>query len=163
MTVNEAIEFIEKQIPDPTKGLLEEVFLLVTRITPMINVDLLIKDENNRTLLSWRNDVFHQPGWHVPGGIIRYKETFETRIKKVAEIEIGTVVKFDPVPIALNQIILEQKNRGHFISLLYKCFVPSTFVPENKGLSENDAGYLKWHKFCPDNLLKVQDIYRTFI
>lgn len=163
MTVNEAIEFIEKQIPDPTKGLLEEVFLLVTRITPMINVDLLIKDENNRTLLSWRNDVFHQPGWHVPGGIIRYKETFETRIKKVAEIEIGTVAKFDPVPIALNQIILEQKNRGHFISLLYKCFVPSTFVPENKGLSENDAGYLKWHKFCPDNLLKVQDIYRTFI
>lgn len=81
MILTKALDLIEKQIKDPTVGLPEEVFLFISRITPMINVDLLIKDESGRTLLSWRDD-YTGKGWHVPGGIIRYKEKIDTRIKK---------------------------------------------------------------------------------
>jgi hypothetical protein len=49
-------------------GLPEELFLFVSRITPLINVDLLIQDDGRRTLLTWRSDRFFGPGWHVPGG-----------------------------------------------------------------------------------------------
>lgn len=95
---------------------------------------------------------------------MRFKETLETRIKKVAEIEIGAPVDFNLHPIAINQIIHNvRKNRGHFISILYKCSLPSSFVPENKGLSISDAGYLMWHANCPDNLLKLHEIYRCFL
>jgi len=154
---------LEKQISNPSIGLPEDIFFFVSRITPLINVDLLIKDEVGRTLLSWRNDRFHGSGWHIPGGIIRYKEKIETRIKKVVKTEIRRAIKFEPKPIAINQFICKHKTRGHFISLLYRCFLSSKYILKNKKLNENDAGYLKWHDSCPKNLLKVQRIYKKFI
>ena len=163
MNIHEAIKFLDKQISNPSSGLPEEVFLFISRIIPMVNVDLLIKDENGRILLSWRDDLFVGAGWHLPGGIIRFKEKMEERILKVAEIEIGTVVEFDPVPIAINEIVLKQKIRGHFISFLYKCFLSNKYIPKNKGLSEKDRGYLKWYEKCPLNLIKVHEIYRKYI
>jgi len=163
MNINEVIEFLDKQIKNPSLGLPEEFFLFVSRITPMINVDLLVKDENGRTLLSWRDDKFCNKGWHIPGGIIRFKETFETRIQKVAETEIGAMVQFDPLPIAVNEIILEKNMRGHGISILYKCFLSSKFMPKNTGLSNKDHGYLAWHDSCPADLIKVHEIYKNYI
>ena len=76
-------------------GLPDEVFYYISRTTPLVNVDLLIKDENGRTLLSWRNDRYAGKGWHVPGGIVRFKETLETRVQKVAEIEVGVNISFE--------------------------------------------------------------------
>ncbi len=163
MNINEAIEFLDKQVPNPSEGLPDEVFYYISRTTPLVNVDLLIKDEKGRTLLSWRDDQYTGKGWHVPGGIIRFKEKLETRIQKVAKNEIGAAVKFDPVPIAINQIMCRNNTRGHFISILYKCFLTNKFIPKNKNLTNKDPGYLKWHTTCPDNLLKFHEIYRKFL
>lgn len=163
MNIHDAIEFLDKQIPNPLRGLPEEVFLFASRITPMVNVDLLIKDENGRILLSWRDDKYAGTGWHLPGGIVRFKEKLETRVAKVAKREIGTTVKFDPFPISVNQVICKHNTRGHFISLLYKCFLSGAFVPKNKGLLKKDVGYLMWHGCCPENLVKVHKIYRKYM
>lgn len=164
MNMDKAIKFLEKRIPNPSLGLPEKIFLFISRLTPMVNVDLLIKNEKGQTLLSWRDDLFYGPGWHIPGGIIRFKETLKTRIKKVAETEIGTEVKFDPIPIAINEFFNNKKDtRGHFISILYKCFLPSEYVLANRNLTEKDKGYLKWHDSCPANLIKEQEIYKKFI
>ncbi len=164
MNIADAIAILDKEVINPQIGLPDEVFYFISRITPLVNVDLLIKDENGRTLLSWRDEKYTGEGWHLPGGIVRFKETLETRVKKVAESEIGAEVKFDPNPIAVNQIInKEQKIRGHFISILYKCSLPAAFVPENKGIFNTDPGYLTWHDTCPNNLLKFHEIYRKFL
>jgi len=163
MDISEAIKFLDSQIKKPYFGLPEEVFLFISRITPMVNVDLLVKNEKGQTLLSWRDDQFCGKGWHIPGGVVRFKEKLQERIKKVALKEIGGMVKFDPVPIVINEIIVPHRTRGHFISILYKCFLPSKFMPKNKGLSEKDNGYLKWHDGCPRNLIKVHKIYRKYI
>lgn len=163
MNTKQAIEFLDKQIKNPKIGLPEEIFLFISRNTPLANVDLLIKDENGRTLLSWRDDQYAGKGWHLPGGIIRFKEKMENRVLKVAKKEIGAKVKFDPVPIALNQIIGKKNTRGHFISILYKCFLSKDFVPDNKRLTQKNPGYLMWHSSCPKNLLKYHHIYKKFI
>ena len=163
MNTHQAIEHLNKQIPNPSKGLPEEIFLFVSRLTPLVNVDLLIKDEKDRILLSWRDYKYDGTGWHVPGGIVRYKEKLETRIQKVAEKEIGAKVEFDPVPIAINQIICNHNTRGHFISLLYKCFLSGKFIPKNVGLKKSDNGYLVWHDFDPINLIKFHEIYRKYM
>lgn len=163
MNIHEAIEFLDKQILNPSSGLPEDVFLFISRLTPMVNVDLLIKDENGRTLLSWRDDQFVGAGWHLPGGILRFKENLETRVVKVAEKEIDAAVEFDPIPVAINQIICDHDTRGHFISVLYKCFLSSKFIPKNTGLSNKDNGYLMWHDSCPENMVKVHEIYRKYI
>jgi len=159
-----AIATLLEAVPEPTQGLPENVFYYISRTTPLVNVDLLIKDETGRTLLSWRNDPHAGTGWHIPGGIVRFKESFETRVKKVAELEIGTEIQFDPAPIAIHQIILPERDiRAHFISLLFRCFLPGTFIPKNECLNRGDAGYLAWHAHCPQDLISVQDIYRKHI
>jgi colanic acid biosynthesis protein WcaH len=164
VNITEAIAILDKKITNPRVGLPDEVFYFISRITPLINVDLLVKDEKGRTLLAWRDDEYTGTGWHVPGGIVRFKETLETRIKKVAELEIGAEVQFEPAPIAVNEIINKEKDiRGHFISILYKCSLSSSFVPKNKGLTEKDPGFLKWHEACPDNLLKFHEIYKKYL
>jgi len=159
------INQIETFISDPSKGLPEEIFLFVTRITPMINVDLLIKNKKGETLLVWREDKLLPPGWHIPGGIIRYKEPLSERIKKVARDELKADVDFEPYPIAINEIILpDRRNRGHFISLLYKCelrYPPDKSLMYLKGKPEN--GQWAWHKKCPDNLIPVHSIYKKYI
>jgi colanic acid biosynthesis protein WcaH len=42
---------------DPTQGLPEDVFLYASQITPLVNVDLLVKDEVNG--VSWRDDDYY--------------------------------------------------------------------------------------------------------
>ena len=163
MNIHETIELLDRQISNPSLGLPKEVFFFISRLTPMVNVDLLIKDENGRTLLSWRADSFAGAGWHVPGGIMRFKEKLEERVQKVAETEIGTVVEFDPVPVTINQVICKHDTRGHFISILYKCFLSSKFIPTNTGLTNTDKGYLMWHNCCPENMVKVHEMYRRYI
>ena len=160
MNIKNAINILNKQVPDPSLGLPDEVFYYISSTTPLVNVDLLIKDDKNRTLLSWRDDEYCGTGWHIPGGIVRFKETFEIRLQKVAKTEIGINVSYDSVPIAINQMIHQElKERSHFISILYKCYLPSTFIPKNKGLSCDDIGYLAWHTECPQNLIKYHNIY----
>ena len=165
MTILEAIKCLKQNVPNPSKGLPEDLFYYLSSTTPIINVDLLIKNKKEYILLAWRDDQYAGKGWHVPGGIIRFKETIKERINEVARIEIGTFVDYyDPEPMAINEIFnYEREVRSHFISLLYRCTLPVDFVLNNKEYSRSDPGYLMWHKSCPDDLLKLQDIYRKYL
>jgi colanic acid biosynthesis protein WcaH len=161
----EIIALLESGIGDPAKGLPDEVFLFLSRISPMINVDLLVKNKRKQTLLTWREDGYCSPGWHIPGGIIRYKETIATRIKAVAATELGADVGFRKEPLAINEIILPPfKNRGHFISVLYKCHLISGPDSNYKFTAGVPApGQWAWHSKCPKNLIDIHKIYKEFI
>lgn len=163
MDITEAIAAIEENLGDPRGGLPEELFLFASSITAMVNVDLLIKDEAGRTLLAWRDDMYCGAGWHVPGGIIRFKERLHERLEKVALTEIGTEVEYDPAPLVINELFIKPRVRGHFISFLYRCSLPASFVPPNRGLAPTDPGFLRWHDGCPDDLLSVHEQYRGYI
>ena len=91
---------------DGREGLEEEIFIAVSTIIPIVNVDLLILDSQNHILLSWRDDVYFGKGWHLPGGCIRYKETMAQRIQKTAMNEIGTRVIAASEPIAVKDVII---------------------------------------------------------
>jgi len=163
--MKKTIELLEALIKDPEKGLPQELFLLISKLTPMINVDLLIKNEAGHTLLTWRDDGFYSAGWHIPGGIIRYKETMATRIKVVAKTELGAEVQYDPEPLVIKECVHNsRKVRGHFISLLYKCKLTS---PLDNALKYQQGapgpGQWAWHDKCPGDLLEVQQMYREYI
>ena len=164
MTLAEAVRFLDESIIDRKIGLPDDIFYFITRTTPMVNVDLLIRDTKGRTLLSWRDDKYCDKGWHIPGGIVRYMETLEQRIQKTAEKELGVDVSYNPKPLSIEEILLpELENRGHFISFLYECAVPENYVPDNTGKDAGVFGYLMWHDTCPDNLIEVHERYRKFI
>jgi colanic acid biosynthesis protein WcaH len=143
-------------------GLPEDVFQFVSRLTPLINVDLLIRDDRGRTLLTWRDDEFFGTGWHVPGGIIRYKETAADRIRACARGELGADVSFEPTPLFVAETIRQDATRGHFISLLFRCRLTSSLDEAKRGGSRPRPGGWQWHDRCPDDLLDVQRQYARF-
>ncbi len=159
------IKKLEKKIKNPKLGLPEDFFLFLTRVTPMINVDLLIKNHKKETLLTWRQPGEKYPaGWHVPGGIIRFNEKAINRVSKVAKLELGCSVKSSLRPIFIKEIFLRQRNRSHFISLLYKCTLrtnPNIKLKYDSG--QPKPGQWMWHKKCPKNLIKPHKIYKKFL
>jgi colanic acid biosynthesis protein WcaH len=145
----------------PEQGLPEELFLFVSQVTPLVNVDLLIRDPQRGVLLTWREDEYHGAGWHVPGGIVRYRESFSERIHAVARTELGTDVVYGSEPMAINQIILpDMQARGHFISLLFACRLDGDPRPDLAACKPLKKGAWQWHETCPDNLIPVHEIYR---
>ena len=163
MELKKLFEEVDTYIEDPTEGLPEEVFIFLTQNTPMVNVDLVIRDDKGRILLSWRDDEFCGRGWHIPGGIVRLKETFEERIQKTAIKEIGCEVKFEKEPVEVRSIIhKEQKTRGHFVTFVYECRIPDGFEIDQRGKEPGEAGYLKWHEEFPEDMIEVHDFYRKY-
>ena len=160
--LDEAIQYVS----DAKSGLPQELFYFVSRLTPLINVDLLIKNKKGQTLLTWRDDQFYGPAWHIPGGIIRFKESIEDRIKKVAETELGCWVRFAPEPIHVRSLMNKDRDvRGHFISLLYLCEIEGEPDPKMycTSLSSPMGGQWAWHDGAPPNLIRPHEFFRAFI
>jgi len=164
MEIKKVIDLLESLIKNPSDGLPEDVFLFISRMTPLVNVDLLIKNEKKQTFLTWRDDGYHGPGWHIPGGIIRYKEKVADRINAVAKKELGAQVDFKKEPLAINEVICKRTTRGHFISLLYECKLISLLDESLKfGKGTPKSGQWAWHSKCPDNIISIHEMYRKFI
>ena len=156
---------LERQLAAPESGLPEAMFLLVSRVTPLVNVDLLIQDDQHGTVLTWRSDRFYGPGWHVLGGIVRYKETMSERIHQVARTELGASIEFERAPLLISESILRDKrDRAHFISFLYRCRLTSALDATRKFSTHTPvSGHWCWHHRCPDNLISEQCGYATFL
>lgn len=162
-TLKTYIEGIRDYIDNPRNGLPEELFLFATEITPMVNVDLLVRDDEGRILLAWRDDDIYGTGWHVPGGIIRLKESFSERIQKTAELELGCNVIAGEIPLEIVPIICpEMQVRGHFISFVYECKLPDDYCINNGNRSRHERGYLEWHRRFPDDMLEVHGFYKKY-
>lgn len=157
--LNEARRFVD----DPTKGVPEELFLFMSEMMPLQNVDLLVRDKVGKVLLAWRNDPWWGNGWHVPGGIIRVKETFEERIQRTAEAELHSTVTFQKEPLEIVPIIAKEFiQRGHHITFVYDCKVPEGYQINNGGLTERDTGFLAWHGTFPAEILRCHEFYRKY-
>lgn len=164
--LSKLLELAHGHIPNSRQGLPPEAFYFVSQLTPLVNVDLLIKDKAGRTLLTWRDDKFHGPAWHIPGGIIRFKEQIEDRVVKVAQSELGASVRFLSEPINVRGLINSERDvRGHFISLLFLCELTSE--PDEglrcEGIASPKQGQWAWHNGSPKNLLRVHEPFRKFI
>jgi colanic acid biosynthesis protein WcaH len=163
--IQQAFRALDAWVPRPVDGLPEEFFVFVSRFTPIVNVDLLIQDERRGTLLTWREDETYGAGWHIPGGIIRYKESAESRIGATARRELGADVAFEPAPVAVEQTVDPgRRERGHFISLLYRCRLlgpPDPALRYVEGTPRRDQW--AWHESPPSNLIAVHECYRRFL
>ena len=154
-------ETSKKVIDGSQQGLPDDVFSFVASITPLINVDLLI-ERDGKILFAWRDDGKNL-GWHIPGGIIRYKESIHDRILKTAINEIGTEVTYNNNPLKISEIFMPYQRRGHSISLLYKCNIPDEYEIDNNALKPRHEGFLKWLDHCPDDLVEGQRCYINLI
>ena len=78
--IDDAVRRLEKALEedgiDPRQGLPESVFIMASSLMPIVNIDLFIVDGKGRVLLSWRDDLYHTKGWHIPANIFRKDISF---------------------------------------------------------------------------------------
>ncbi|MBE7190306.1 hypothetical protein [Jatrophihabitans endophyticus] len=154
------LETILRKLDGPGAELPPVLFRFVTEIVATSNVDLLVRDERNRVLLSWRADGFGS-GWHVPGSIIRHREEIAHRIESCAADEFGCPLAVSDRPAALIQIF---DDRGHSMSLCFPARLAGT--PTRPLVTERDtpeAGDLCWFDAVPDQLYPSHLVYREVI
>lgn len=168
--LSQAIELLRNSDINSEKGLPQPLFLLVSSLVPLPNVDLLIVNSKNQLLLSRRNDDYFQKSWHVPGGCMRYGEEFAACIQGTAKRELGCEVRFDPEPLAVRNVIRgintaqqHSRERGHNVAILFRCYLPENYQINNHDLNENDNGYLKWFSRLPDDFMKIQEVYTDIL
>ena len=165
MTLAQHIAAIDAAAPEPEQGLPQPVFDLLSRLTPMLNVDLLIRNDRGETLLTWRQDDLYL-GWHIPGGVVRFREQMADRIAAVARQELGASVRLlQTEPVAIHEIIQPARRaRGHFISFLFECGLTS---PLNDALAFREGsprnGQWAWHSSYPPAMIGSHEMYRRFI
>lgn len=66
-----------------------EDFLTVVRLTPLVAIDLVVRDADGRVLMGLRT---HEPArgcWFVPGGRIRKDETLDDAFVRISRSELG--------------------------------------------------------------------------
>ena len=159
---NEIVDALSKI--DARSGLPEDVFLAVSSLVPIANVDLMVIDENKGILLSWRDDEFFGKGWHLVGGCIRFKETMLERLQETAMTELGTCVEVKEEPLAVRDVILGKghampKARAHHLAVLYECRLPKDFNIVNKESKQYKSGDLRWFNEIPIDILPVHKVY----
>lgn len=73
-----------------------ETFKTVVASTPLVSIDLVIRNSNGLVLLGHRTNRPAQGYWFVPGGRICKDETFENAFRRLTQIELG-------IELSLNQ------------------------------------------------------------
>lgn len=106
-----------KKIDNPHAGFQKELFLPLIKLMPIPACELAIVNKKKQILLTWRDDAFWR-GWHIPGGLMRFRETFEERIQAVAQFELGIHIDKYRFLTASNHV---DDARAHAVSLLFLC------------------------------------------
>ncbi|WP_312612956.1 NUDIX domain-containing protein [Oscillibacter sp.] len=164
--LSQAVEVLRQAEIDGYDGLPEALFLLVSGLVPLPNVDLLVTNEAGQLLLTRRNDGFFQPSWHIPGGCMRYGERFERRVQETAQRELGCKVTMEPEPVAVRNVLRGEnprqphpRERGHNVALLFRCALPEGFVLQNGDKRPQDNGYARWFDTLPEDFMTIQHVY----
>ncbi|EIQ0435151.1 NUDIX domain-containing protein, partial [Escherichia coli] len=77
------------------KRLAPELFKSIVEHTPLISIDLIIRNEEGKALLGQRLNRPAQNYWFVPGGRILKDESFENAFKRVTLEELGVQISIN--------------------------------------------------------------------
>ncbi|WP_412176520.1 GDP-mannose mannosyl hydrolase [Enterobacter sp.] len=72
-----------------------ELFRTIVAHTPLISIDLIVKNKEEMALLGQRQNRPAQDFWFVPGGRIFKDESIEDAFKRISREELGLEISLD--------------------------------------------------------------------
>mgnify|MGYP001614488539 CR=1 FL=1 len=119
-----------------TQPLSSEEFRSIYSKVPRLCVDLIIKMQGG-VILTLRNLPDYYNMWHLPGGTVRYKETIEHAVSRIAQEELNLSVKIVRT-LGYMEFSNEEKERGFgwAVSIAVLCTSDLGEFTVGKGASE---------------------------
>lgn len=108
-----------------------EHWLEVVQRTPLVSIDLILRDEQGRVLLGLRTNRPAQNSWFVPGGVICKNETLDQAFARIAKVELNLSISRDQAQFrGVYQHFYDDNFAGephiptHYVVLAYELTVP---------------------------------------
>lgn len=67
----------------------EDLFKQIVTSTPLVSIDLIVKNPQGQVLLGQRQNRPAQGFWFVPGGRVLKNESLDSAFKRLSQIELG--------------------------------------------------------------------------
>lgn len=161
-----AVQILRQAKLNSDEGMPQELFLLLSGLMPLPNVDLLITNDQGQILLTCRRDAWYQHSWHIPGGCMHYGETFLHCVQETAKRELGSEVYAEAEPAAVRNVIRGvdpskeyPRERGHNVAILFRCRMPEGWQIDNGSKQEGDDGFAAWFDILPKEFMEIQHVY----
>lgn len=142
--------------------LTQEDFLEIVKRTPLISIDLLVKDEMNQVLVGWRKNRPAQNTWFVPGGRIHKNELIADAFLRITQKELGVEIRKEDATFLGVFEHLYQDNYGgvpgfgtHYVVHAYEI---RSSVHKIKPPTEQHSQY-RW--LSQDELLAHKDVHEN--
>lgn len=145
--------------PLPHAALLE-----VVKMTPLVSIDLIVRNQRGEVLLGLRKNEPARGWWFVPGGRIYKGESLQEAFSRIAREELGVTSSFDEArPLG----VFEHRYTTNFASeagIATQYFVlgyeiTDTAVPNVRDLP--DSQHREWKWFSLDTLLAATDVHEN--
>ena len=114
----------------------DEIFAEVIEHAPLVAIDLLVEDKEQRILLGWRKNLPAQSSWFVPGGRIRKNETLDQAFARITLAELGQSFDLEQsVFSGVYQHFYPDNFRGdtragtHYIALAHRVWAGGVALP----------------------------------
>lgn len=104
----------------------KETFTTVIASTPLVSIDLLVKNSQGQYLLGYRNNRPAQGFWFVPGGRILKDESMNLAFKRLCKVELGIEVNREsarflgPYEHFYNDFVFGDEVSTHYVVLGYE-------------------------------------------
>ncbi|USE35704.1 GDP-mannose mannosyl hydrolase [Endozoicomonas sp. SCSIO W0465] len=72
-----------------------ETFKTIIASTPLVSIDLIVRNSQEQVLLGLRNNRPAKGYWFVPGGRIQKDERLEAAFQRLVKVELDTEAEFD--------------------------------------------------------------------
>jgi colanic acid biosynthesis protein WcaH len=151
-------------LKEPKRGewVASEDFARIVCLTPLVSIDLVVKDELNRLLVGKRVYEPAQGLWFVPGGRITKNETRAQAFERLTRLELGYARTIDSAEFLGAFDHIYSTNRlglpgfgTHYVVLAYKMVVNATTMnlPRDQ--------HLDYQWLTTDEILKDPEVHEN--
>ena len=136
----------------------KELFSSIIENTPLISIDLIVKDSEGKILLGQRINKPAKNSWFVPGGRIYKDEKIEDAFKRITKDEIGKEFNISNSSFKgvyqhfYDDNVFNDNFSTHYIVLGFELVI-------KEELSLGTIQHEKYKWFTQDELLKSDEVY----
>lgn len=135
----------------------KKIFSSVIQHTPLVSIDLIVKNEEGKVLLGKRTNEPAKGYWFVPGGRIHKDETLDAAFKRTVNDELGLDMSrkealFDRVyEHFYENNVFNENFSTHYVVLAHKITI--------RALPELNTQHSEYRWFEVEELLNSDDVH----
>lgn len=138
----------------------DEIFRKVIASTPLVSIDIIVRDMTGLVLLGERINSPAKGYWFVPGGRIYKNETIAVALSRISFSEIGMTISLEHCKSLgvyehfYTEGFYGEADSTHYVVLSFEIIT----TPEKLSLPKSQHTAYKW--LCETEILKANDVHK---